>query len=381
MPGRLPSLRPIRRGRALLAWGLAALAAPSLAAQEPTAVPPAAEESPAPDGVTALRAEIDALRANYEARIAALEGRLAQLEAGGAAAPTGIPAAAPPEVTAAALPEAAAAGLPPGVPTGGAPYTGNYFNPSISMIGNFLAAGGHSAGGDSAPSADLRESELGLLAIIDPYARADFFLSFGEEGVEVEEGFATFTSLPAGLLARVGRMRAGFGKVNTLHAHVLPWADQPLPVVNLLGSDEGWIGTGLSVARLIPLGDTFSEATLQVFRGDAEGLFEGAKRSDLSYNAHYRLFRDLTEATNLDLGLSYGLGPNGVTEDTDTRLAGLDVTFRWKPLQTAIYRSLLVRGELFRSRREQEDGTADALGWFLGGDYQLARRWTVGARY
>ena len=182
MPGRLLSLRPTRRRRALLAWGLALLAAPSLAAQEPTAAPPAAEETAEPGGVAALRAEIDALRADYVGRSAALEGRIAQLEAGGGAAPApaGVPPA-PPEVTAAVPPEAAA-GLPTGVPAGGAPYTGNYFNPSISMIGNFLAAGGHSAGGDSAPSADLRESELGLQAIIDPYARADFFLSFGEEG-------------------------------------------------------------------------------------------------------------------------------------------------------------------------------------------------------
>ncbi|HEX9670911.1 MAG TPA: hypothetical protein VGC93_15675 [Thermoanaerobaculia bacterium] len=341
------------------------------------APPLAAQEPPATDEVGALRAEIEALRADYEGRIAALEGRLAQLEAGGATA-------APPELT------------------GAAPYTGTYFNPSVSMIGNFVAVGGHAVGEDAASSAELRESELGLQAIIDPYARADFFLAFGEEGVEVEEGYATLTALPVGLLARVGRMRAGFGKVNTQHADILPWVDQPLPVVNLLGGDEGWIGTGVSVARLIPLGETFSELTLQAFRGDAEGLFEGSERSDLAYNAHYRLFRDLTEATNVDLGVSYGFGPNGVAEGTDTRLGGLDFALRWKPLQTARYRSLTVRGELFRSHREQAGGggdeepdddideppvgeeplaDADALGWFLAADYQLARRWTVGARY
>ncbi len=365
MPGRLlPSLRTIQLRGAIALCGLAAVLAPPLAAQE----------AAAPDTVAVLRAEIDALRADYESRLAALEGRLAELEAGGAAlpapsTPSPEPSAVPPEVTAEA-------------PAGTAPQTGTYFNPSISMIANFVAAGGHGAGGEEdAASAELRESEMALQAIVDPYARADFFLAFGEEGVEVEEGYATFTSLPAGLLLRVGRMRAGFGKVNTLHAHNLPWADQPLPVVNLLGGDEGWIGTGLSVARLIPLGDTFSEATLQVFRGDAEGLFEGSGRSDLAYNAHYRLFRDLTEATNLDLGASYGVGPNGIADGSDTQLAGLDLTLRWKPLQTAIYRSLTVRGEVARSRREQEEGTAEALGWFLGGDYQLARRWTVGARY
>ena len=34
-------------------------------------------------------------------------------------------------------------------------------------------------------------------------------------------------------------MRAQFGKVNTLHAHVLPWVDEPLVMKNLLGGEEG----------------------------------------------------------------------------------------------------------------------------------------------
>jgi hypothetical protein len=153
-----------------------------------------------------------------------------------------------------------------------------------------------------------------------------------------------------------------------------------LPVVNLLGGEEGWIGTGVSVARLLPVGNVFTEGTLQVFRGEAEGLFEGEKRSDLSYNGHYRVFADLTEASNLDLGLSYGFGPNGTADGADTRLEGLDLTYRWKPLQTANYRSATLRGEVYRSRREQPEGNQTALGWYASGDYQLAKRWFVGAR-
>src|SRR5262249_49881910 len=153
---------------------------------------------------------------------------------------------------------------------------------------------------------------------------------------------------------------------------------EPLPVVDLLGGEEGWIGTGISVGRLIPLpGDTFSEATLQVLRGDSEGLFTARRRADLAWNGHYRLFRDLTEATNLDLGLSYATGPNdayGLDSPVhpSTRLAGLDATLRWKPLQTATYRSATFRGEVYRSRREQPGGTQDALGWYVSGDWQLA---------
>ena len=115
----------------------------------------------------------------------------------------------------------------------------------------------------------LHESEAAFQAVVDPYARADFFISFGEEGVNVEEGFITLTSLPGGLLTKVGKMRAAFGKVNSLHNHVLPWADRPLVIGNLVGGEDGINDAGISVARLIPNPWVFLEATGQVFRGDS----------------------------------------------------------------------------------------------------------------
>ena len=43
----------------------------------------------------------------------------------------------------------------------------------------------------------MHESEASFQAVVDPYARADFFIAFGEEGVELEEGFITFRRCPA----------------------------------------------------------------------------------------------------------------------------------------------------------------------------------------
>jgi len=353
-------------------------------------------QAPAQDPVADLRSQLEALKADYERRIADLEKRLSELQQGTPAAqtppspetppaapeatPEAAPEAAPQPQPEVPQPEAPAAATEPAAPAGGgASQTSNYFNPAISVIGNFLAVGGQNRV-ENLPSAEFRESELGIQAIVDPYARADFFLSFGEEGVDLEEGYITFTSLPQQLLAKVGRMRASFGKVNTLHLHVLPWPDEPLPVVNLLGGEEGWIGTGVSVARLFPIGDTFTEGTLQVFRGDSEGLFAGESRGDLAYNGHYRIFKDLTDATNLDVGLSYGVGPNGTRPDALTRLQGLDLTYRWKPLETGLYRSATFRSEVYRSRRDQPGGVQTATGWYASGDYQLAKRWFTGLR-
>jgi hypothetical protein len=366
--------RAARRRLLCFVLGLAAIPAVPLAAQTPA-------PSPAPDPVSDLRAQLDALKAEYEQRIADLEKRLSELQAtqGQTPAPTATAEATLPPTPAPEAPPPSEPAVAAAPSTESGSQAANYFNPSISVIGNFLTVAGHN-GTESLPTAELRESEVGLQAIVDPYARADFFLSFGEEGAEVEEGFVTFTSLPAGLLAKVGRMRTSFGKVNTLHLHVLPWPDEPLPVVNLLGGEEGWIGTGLSVARLFPVGDTFTEGTLQIFRGESDGLFATQRRGDLSYNGHYRVFKDLTDASNIDLGLSYGVGPNDTSPDARTRLEGFDATYRWKPLETATYRSATFRGEVYRSRRDQEGGVQTALGWYLSGDYQLAKRWFVGGR-
>jgi hypothetical protein len=332
---------------------------------------PAASKGAAEDDIAALKAELAALRSSYEARLAALEERIAAISATSVSNTAESAAPTPPEAgSAVAAPSVASAA------TGANPA--NYFNPAISVIGNFLAAGG---GDSELASADLRESEVGLQAIVDPYTRADVFLAAGEEGIEVEEGYLTFTALPRGFLAKVGRFRTPFGAINTLHLHTLPWPDRPLPVERLLGGEEGWIGTGVSVSRLMPLGNTFSEITVGAQRGEAEGLFEAIDRSDLAWHARYRLFRDIGDSSNVDVGFSYGLGPNGVAEGSDTALSGLDVTYRWKPLERGLYRGLVLRGEAYRSEREQEDGTVDALGWFVSGDYRFARRWSAGARY
>lgn len=291
------------------------------------------------------------------------------------------PESAPEPVTPAAPADPAAPAAPAPAASGG--QTSNYFNPSISVIGNFLAAAGRNPV-ENLPNLSLRESEVGLQAIVDPYARADFFLSFNGDQVDVEEGYLTFTSLPGQFLAKVGRMRVQFGKVNTLHLHVLPWPDEPLPNVNLLGGEEGWIGDGISISHLVPMpADLFGELTVQVFRGDSGELFSAPHRSDVAWNAHYRAYGDLSESSNLELGFSAGEGPNATSTDAitrRTRLEAIDGTFRWKPLRQGNYRSASIRGELFRSRQDQPGGRQTARGWFLSAEYQLAKRWYAGAR-
>jgi len=133
---------------------------------------------------------------------------------------------------------------------GGATGNAKLLIPNISLIGDFIGTAGHNNVVPSR-SLELHESEVGFQAIIDPYARADAFISFGETNVNVEEAYVTFTSLPAGLLMRVGKMRADFGKVNTIHNHALPWIDRPLVTNNLVGGEDGIDDAGISLSHFI----------------------------------------------------------------------------------------------------------------------------------
>ena len=230
------------------------------------------------------------------------------------------------------------------------------------------------------PAFELNEVEATFQAVVDPYARADFFLAFSPEGVEVEEGFLTFPTLPLGLLAKVGKFKQQFGKSNTLHPHQLPWVDQPVALDNLLGGEEGLNDAGISVSRLIMNPWIFLEATGEVYRGTS-GIFEAHERSQLSWLGRLRGYQDVTESTNLDVGSSFAWGHNDVGPDFTTRLVGVDATIRYRPLRRAIYRRFLGRTEFFWSRREQLDGAVSAFGMYASGDYQFARRWFTGMRY
>ncbi len=349
-------------------------------------VAPASAQTP---DTQAIRQEIDQLRKDFEALKQQYGDRLAALEARpGASQPSQAPSAQPP--TAPVPPGAEGAGGPSGaLPVYGAGVAGSkVFNPDMALIGNFLGAGGSNRV-NPGPALQMQESEASFQAVVDPYARGDFFIAFGEEGVNLEEGFITFTSLPGGFLTKVGKMRAAFGKVNGLHNHVLPWADRPLVIGNLVGGEDGINDAGISVARLIPNPWLFLEATGQVFRGDSgESLFKTSERSDLSYVGHLRAYQDITEDSNIDLGASYSHGhnPSGIVGGVDigrftTGLFGVDAAYRWRPLQRSIYHSFVGRGEWVWSRRQQPNGRQSGSGGYLSGDYQFARRWFAGARY
>ena len=340
-------------------------ALPGRASAQGGGAPSAAELRQAQSEVDRLRQELADMRQQYDARLAALEERLKTLAAG--APPPPVPAP------------------PPAVPP--AAGSSKVFNPDIAVISNFLGVAGRNPHSDQ-PALGLSEVETSFQAVVDPYARADLFLAAGPEGLEVEEGFVTFNTLPGGLLLKAGKMRAQFGKVNTLHTHAIPWTDRPLVTQNLVGGEEGISESGVSLSRLINNSFLFLEATGEAYYGNSE-VFASPRRSKLAYVARVRGYRDLTEATNLDVGGSFAYGPSAGTPDSPsldpdatTRLFGFDATFRYRPLRRAIYRRLQARTELVWNRPRSSDlAGSTAFGFYGSGEYQFARRWFGGARY
>ncbi len=333
-------------------------------------------------------AELLARMKAMEERIQSLEAEVKELKAKPAQAkPEAVSVSTTPqEKSAEPIAQAAPAGG--GLPLYGAQAAtmGNkLFNPEMAAIGTFRGAAGFGASRlspDPIPAFEMQESELAFQAIVDPYARADIFLSFSEQGVNVEEGYLTFSALPGALQLKAGKMRSAFGKVNTMHLHVLPWIDRPMVTQNLVGGEDGINDAGLSLTRTLPApGQIFLEATGQIFRGDSDELFKSYHRSNVSPLGHLRAYRDISESTNLDLGVSYVRGHNPNGPNLVTQLWGADATLRWKPLRRAIYHSFVGRTEIVWGRANQLVGTSRPFGYYVSGEYQLDRRWLVGGRF
>ncbi len=280
--------------------------------------------------------------------------------------------------------------------------------PDISVIGDTLAnvtwpersiddsiAGSPFAENEFADRISLREVELGLQGVLDPYARADFFLTTEDGGdVSVEEGYITWLTLPWGLQAKTGIFRTGFGKMNKVHRPEISQVDYPKPIKNFLG-EEGQKEPGISVSKILPNPwDVYSELTAEILTPSDEGV----KGKDQIYLAHLRNYYDITDNSSIELGLSFQTRDISDTDDTTLTkrnfrqtMEGVDLTFRWRPLGQKLYKSFTWQTEFFASQREtgsfDDDGfTQDvkdinSYGFYTFGEYQLTRRLFAGLRF
>ena len=71
---------------------------------------------------------------------------------------------------------------------------------------------------------------------------------------------------------------------------------------------------------------------------------------NFAHISRLRFYKDFTDTTNLELGLSGIL--HQPKERKETKMGAVDITFRWKPLQEGMYRSFIWRTEILYSDRK-----------------------------
>lgn len=262
--------------------------------------------------------------------------------------------------------------------------SGLSFNPDIGVIGDFQ--GSYISEGERNFDAYLNETELSLQAVVDPYARADFFLSFSrdpvthEYGVEVEEGYLTTLSLPARLQLKVGKFKEALGRINTMHPHALPFIDMPNAFVNFFGY-EGLNDEGVSLSWLVPNKAFYQDLTFQVTSGFSESpSFERSDKNRFVYLGHLKNFWDLSDNSTLEFGLT------GISGENDsaaiTNMAAADLTLKWKPVQLNTYHSLTWQSEFYFSNRKLPDQShVNSYGLYSFFQYQIAKRWFLTGRF
>jgi hypothetical protein len=274
-------------------------------------------------------------------------------------------------------------------------------NPDISFNGDFTFLGTDNNQLDKANRFSFREAEIGFQAPIDPFARADAFITFGEgETPDVEEAYATFLTLPFNLQARAGKFRVSFGKNNLLHLHALPQTDRPFVEAVNFGED-GLAGTGVGLSYLVPNPwDQYVLLTSEVVNGLDEELGgaqgaplpqQPAARAfrDFAFVGHMQSFFDLDADNNIELGGS--VLANLPKSSDQTKIYGVDLTYRWRPLGQAGYRQFLWRSEGYFTQKVLRGSDAAALppgesnffntaGFYTYGEYRLAQRWWLGTR-
>lgn len=205
------------------------------------------------------------------------------------------------------------------------------FIPDIGLVADITAFASESdqdtEGNDKI---SVREIELVIGHEVDPYSRFDSTITFSDtEDVEIEEAYLTRWDLPFGISARLGRMRPKVGKASAIHRDQLDTADQPLVIQRYLGV-EGLFRTGLEVGDFLPIeSDIFtSELILGFMEGGVgeDGSLFGETRRRPSYYARSRNYWEISDSSDVDLGLTYLLGSSDEDSSYEVGALGTDLT-------------------------------------------------------
>jgi hypothetical protein len=250
----------------------------------------------------------------------------------------------------------------------------------------------------------VREVELAVQAVVDPYFRGDVFLGISDlEKISIEQAFLTTTAIED-LEIRMGRQLMPFGKQNTTHRHDLHTIEYPWVIQRFFAAD-GLKGTGVYASKVFAPFGWYQELIVTANDRLGEGP-EGLVTSEpvnkeltgLTYSARLRNYWDVNESTNFELSASGMTGrleqPLSTTNTGGVNAVGArqstvaaDLTFRWRPLQQGLYQSFILQTEVMHQINERITGptyagpTQDYTGAYVFARYQLSQRLFLGGRF
>ncbi|MBK8594971.1 MAG: porin [Holophagales bacterium] len=318
--------------------------------------------------------------------------------------------------------------------------SGTSFNPSISVIPDFVyyrdnrqggafeiveeadgfhgvhAEEGHDHGGLN-EGFNLGETELAFTASVDPYFDVTALFAASEEGLEAEEVYFQTRRLPGGFQLKGGKFLSGIGYANKQHPHQWDFADQNLAYELLLGG-HGLNEKGLQVTWLPKL-PFYLQLGAEVLQGENEkmanyvgpeefpGLTEEADPRVLAHKPGPRLFTGFVKvgpnigyASALQVGLSYASSrshqevhdhdgdgiPEGVLDGT-AELWGADLVYKYDSPREYGAGDFIFQAEYLSRKRDLDvlGTTSTAVfkqdGAYFQAVYGLLPRFQVATRY
>ncbi len=182
----------------------------------------------------------------------------------------------------------------------------------------------------------LQGAELAIQAPVDPFFRV--FAAFCIAHGELEEAYATTTSLPLNLQVRAGKFLSMVGRHNPTHLHQWKFATTPLPNEFLFGGEGlGLPGGELSVLLPVPwyveIVGAVQAGEAGAYRTRTEGSGEPTYR-DFVYPVRLVQFFDLADDWALQVGLNTVQGRSSAGERgaDRTQAYGGDLFLKWRPI-------------------------------------------------
>ncbi|HKY08435.1 MAG TPA: hypothetical protein VJQ55_09345 [Candidatus Binatia bacterium] len=260
-------------------------------------------------------------------------------------------------------------------------------NPAIGMALDMTAEHRARAGGDF----NFRAAELGVSASIDPYARAYAFFTGSKDDFEVEEAAIITTSLPWNLQARAGRFFAEFGRLAKFHPHEYAFVNTPLSLERIVGGESKADGVELSYLFPTPF---FLRGTVGGYNklgAENDRLDDTKSRawSRFTYLGRLHTYFDVGDHHSVELGSSLAFTPSiRIPSDPhggNRTLTGVDVTYRYQPLDSTLYQGFTLGAEFFGNseRVERPSGFRRmfAPGGYAYGEAKINREWAAGFLY